>query len=109
MGIEQLFEETQQVYDIDVLIQAVAADKRGLSGSAISKNEIVKEAISPGRADVREGDDWSMGDQIHLTPRFRPKAGLQPIVHQLSAMPVAWHAAMAFIAKFFGRKVLAGR
>ncbi|GAA3113502.1 hypothetical protein GCM10010520_67030 [Rhizobium viscosum] len=109
MGIEQLFEETQQVYDIDKLIQAVAADKRELSGSAISKNEIVKEAISPGRADVREGDDWSMGDQIHLTPRSRPKEGLQPIVRRPSAMPVAWHAAMALLTKLFGRKVLAGR
>ena len=109
MGIEQLFEETQQVYDIDALIQAVPADKRELSGSAISQNKLDKEAISPGRADVRESDEWSMGDQIHLTPRSRPKAGPEPVVRRPSAMPVAWHAAMALIAKLFGRKVLAGR
>ena len=100
MGIEQLFEEAQQVYDIDALIQAAAADKRQLSGIALS-NKIVKETISPGRADVREGDGWSMGDQIHLTPRSRPKAGLQPIVRQPSAM--------ALLTKLLGRKVLAGR
>ena len=101
MGIEQLFEEAQQVYDIDALIQAAAADKRQLSGIAASKDTIVYEAVLPGHADVREGDDWPMGDQIHLTPHSRPKAGLQPIVRQPSAM--------ALLTKLFGRKVLAGR
>lgn len=109
MDIEQLFEETQQVYDIDKLIQAVAAGERELSGSAISKNKLVEEPISPGRADVLEGDGWSVRDAIHPTPHSRPKAGLQPVVRRPSAMPLAWHAAMAFVAKLFGRKVLAGR
>ncbi|MBW9054930.1 hypothetical protein [Rhizobium mesosinicum] len=86
MGIERLFEEAQQVYNIDELIQAAPADRRELSSIAISKDTIVNEAISPERSDVREEEGRSMRD-IHLTLQM----------------------AMAFIANVFGRKVLAGR
>lgn len=104
MSIEQLFEEEPQVHDIDDLIQAVVVNKRALS---ISENRIVKEAISPG--DMREGEAWSKKDEGHPAPRSRLKAGPQPIVRRVFATSVALHAAMAFIAKLFGRKALAGR
>ena len=109
MGIEQLFEEAQQVYDIDALIQAIAADGRELSGPAISKDKTVQGNDFSWALGRRKGDGWSARDEIRPTPASRPKAGLQPIVRQHSVMPVALHAVAAFIAKLFGRKALAGR
>jgi hypothetical protein len=109
MGIEQLFEETQQVYDIDELIQTVALNKGNVSGIVSSKDKVVKEAISPRGVDAREGDGWSMRDEIHPTPRSRLKAGLQPSIRRPSAAPVALRVATAFIARLFGKKVLASR
>lgn len=63
MGIEQLFEKTQQFHNIDDLIQKVAANKGVLSGIAISEHQVVKEAEALGM-----------------------------------------HAALAFVAKLFGKK-----
>jgi len=102
--LERLFEEEPQVHDIDELIQAAVVTKRELS-----EGRIVKEAISPGRADIREGGAGSMKDESQPTPLSRPKAGPQPIVRRTSAASVAWHAGVAFIARLFGRKALAAR
>lgn len=98
--LERLFEEEPQVHDIDELIQAVGVDKR-----ALSEGRIVKEVISPGRAELRDGEARSMKDESQLTPRSRPK----PIVRRHSAGSIARHATMTFITKLFGRKILAGR
>ncbi|MBB3441249.1 hypothetical protein [Rhizobium sp. BK379] len=98
--LERLFEEEPQVHDIDELIQAAVVTKRELS-----EGRIVKEAISPGRADMREGGAGSMKDESQPTPLSRPKA----VVRRASAASVAWHAGVASIARLFGRKALAGR
>jgi hypothetical protein len=65
--LERLFEEEPQVHDIDELIQAAVVTKRELS-----EGRIVKEAISPGRADMREGEARSMKDESRSFAELLP-------------------------------------